>query len=64
MLWAVRKGGGALPTVTSLTAQGITIMNLFVMQVTVGATHGATQDSVKKQSKYLMSHLQETENIS
>ena len=32
------KGGG--PTVTALTAQGMTIMRLFVVQVLVGTTHG------------------------
>ena len=37
--WAVRKGEGALPTVTALTAQGITIMHLFVVQVIVGTTY-------------------------
>ena len=45
------KERGALPTVTALTAQGITIMHLFVVQVTVGTTHGDTQCSVKK--KYI-----------
>ena len=42
--------GWALPTVTALTAQGITIMHLFVVQVTVGTTHGDTQYSVNKQT--------------
>ena len=41
--------GGALPTVTALTAKGMTIMRLFVVQVIVGTTHGATQHSVNKQ---------------
>ena len=51
--------------VTALTAQGITIMHLFVVQVTVSKTHGDTQYSVNKQTtKYLISHLQETEIIS
>ncbi len=35
---------------TALTAQGITIMHLFVVQVTVGTTHGDTQYSVNKQT--------------
>ena len=43
-----KERGGALPTVTALTAQGITIM--FVVQVTVGTTHEDTQHSVNKQT--------------
>ena len=42
--------GGALPTVTALTSQGMTIMHLFVVQVIVGTTHGDTQYSVNKQT--------------
>ena len=45
-----KERGGALPRVTALTAQGITILHLFLVQVTVGTTHGDTQYSVNKQS--------------
>ena len=34
---------GALPMVKALTAQGMTIMCLFVVHIIVGTTHGATQ---------------------
>ena len=40
----------ALPTVPALTAQGMTIMGLFVVQVIVGTTHGVTQYGVNKQT--------------
>ena len=47
---------------TALTAQGMTIMHLFVVQVTFGTIHGDTQYSVNKQTnKILISHLQETD---
>ena len=45
-----KERGGALPTVTALTAQGITIMHLPVVQLTVSTTHGDTQYSVNKQT--------------
>ena len=52
-----KQGGGALPTVTALTAQGMTIMRVFVVQVIVATTHGDTQDSEKKQEKkHIESH--------
>ena len=35
---------------TALTAQGIIIMHLFVLRVTVGTTHGDTQCSVNEQT--------------
>ena len=41
-----KERGGALPKVTALTAQGMTIMRLFVVQVIVGIKHGDTQYSV------------------
>ena len=44
---------GALPIVTALTAQGIKIMHLFVVQVTVGTTHGDTHYSVYKQTNLI-----------
>ena len=57
-----KERGGALPTVTALTAQGMTIMCLFVAQVTFGKTHGHTQYSVNKQTnKILIAHLQDTD---
>ena len=57
-----KERGGALPTVTALTAQGMTIMRLFVVQVKAGTSHGDTQYSVNKQTnKILISHLQETD---
>ena len=40
--------------VTALTAQGMTIMLLFVVQVIVGTTHGATQYSVNKQTNNIL----------
>ena len=40
--------------VTALTAQGMTIMHVFVVQVIVGTTHGATQYSVNKQTNSIM----------
>ena len=52
--WAVRKGGGALPTVTAITAQGITIMHLFVVQVIGSTTHADTQYCVNKQKKNIL----------
>ena len=39
---------------TALTAQGITIMRLFVVQVIVGTTHGDTQYSVNKQTNNIL----------
>ena len=53
LYWAVRKGGGGLPKVTALTAQQITIMYLFVVQVTAGKTHGDTQYIVSKQTNQI-----------
>ena len=51
-----------LTTVTALTAQGMTILCLFVVQVTFSPTHGGTQYSLKKQTnKIFISHLQETD---
>ena len=35
--------------VTALTAQGMTIMGLLVVQIKVGSTHGDTQYNVNKQ---------------
>ena len=49
-----KERGGALPTVTALTAQGMTIMRLFVVQVKVGTTHGDTQYSVNKQTNNIL----------
>ena len=49
-----KEKGGVLPTVTALTAQGMTIMCLFVVQVIVGTTHGITQYSVNKQINHIL----------
>ena len=49
-----KERGGALPTVTALTAQGMTIMCLFVVQVIVITTHGDTQYSVNKQTNNIL----------
>ena len=54
MKWAVRKGGGALPTVTALTAQGMTIMHLFLLQLIVSTTSGDTQYSVNEQTNNIL----------
>ena len=40
--------------VTALTAQGMTIMRLFVAQVIVSTTHGDTQHSVNKQTNIIL----------
>ena len=40
---------------TALTAQGMTIMHLFVVQVMVGKTHGDTEYRVHKQTNALLS---------
>ena len=42
---------------TALTAQGIIIMHLFVVQVIVGATYGNTQYSVNKQTNNIFNLL-------
>ena len=39
---------------TALTAQGMTIMRLFVVQVIVSTTHGDTQYSVNKQTNNIL----------
>ena len=39
---------------TALTAQGMAIMRLFVVQVIVGTTHGETQYSVNKQTNNIL----------
>ena len=44
----------ALPTVTALTAQGMTILRLFVLQVIVSTTYGDTQYSVNKQTNNIL----------
>ena len=44
----------AVSTVTALTAQGMTIMRLFVLQVIVITTHGDTQYSVNKKIKKIL----------
>ena len=49
-----KERGGALPTVTALTAQGMTIMHLFVVQVIVSTTHGDTQHSVNKHTNNIL----------
>ena len=49
-----KERGGALPTVTALTAERMTIMRLFVVQVIVGTTHGDNQYSVNKQTNNIM----------
>ena len=48
------RGGGGLPTVTALTAQGMTIMRLFVVHVLVGTTHGDTQYSVNRKTNKIL----------
>ena len=40
--------------VTALTAQGMKIMRLFVVQVIVNTTHGDTQYSVNKQTNNIL----------
>ena len=40
--------------VTALTAQGMTIMHLFVVQVIVSTTHRDTQYSVNKQTNNIL----------
>ena len=48
-----KERGGALPTVTALTAQGMTIMRLFVVQVIVSTSHGTLNTvSINKQTSY------------
>ena len=49
-----KERGGALPTVTVLTAQGMTIMHLFVVQVIFSTTHVNTQYSVNKQTNNIL----------
>ena len=49
-----KERGGALPTVTALTAQRMTIMHLFVEQVIVGTTHGTTHYTVNKQTNNIL----------
>ena len=49
-----KERGGALPTVTALTAQGMTIMLLFVVQVTFGTIDEDTQYSVNKQANNIL----------
>ena len=39
---------------TALTAQGMTIMRLFVVQVIVSTTHGDTQYTVNKQTNNIL----------
>ena len=42
--------------VTALTAQGMIIMRLFVVQVLVSTTHGNPQYSVNKQTNNILNH--------
>ena len=48
------RGGGALPTMTALKAQGMTIICLFVVQVIVSTTLRDTKYSVNKQTNNML----------